>query len=65
VGQTANDLLLTFTEFVPRLVGAVAVLLVALVIALLLRRLMGRSGSSVTTAAPRACSAPSSSAAPF
>jgi small-conductance mechanosensitive channel len=42
VGQTANDLLLTFTEFVPRLVGAVAVLLVALVIALLLQRLMGR-----------------------
>jgi small-conductance mechanosensitive channel len=40
MGQAANDLLSTLAEFVPRLVGAVAVLLVALVVALLLQRLM-------------------------
>jgi small-conductance mechanosensitive channel len=42
MGHAANDLLSTLAEFVPRLVGAVAVLLVALVIALLLQRLMAR-----------------------
>jgi small-conductance mechanosensitive channel len=42
MGQAANDLLSTLAEFVPRLVGAVAVLLVALVVALLLQRLMAR-----------------------
>ncbi len=42
MGQAANDLLSTLAEFVPRLVGAVAVLLVALVGALLLQRLMAR-----------------------
>jgi len=42
MGQAANDLLNTLAEFVPRLVGAVAVLLVALVVALLLQRLMAR-----------------------
>ena len=40
MGQAANDLLSTLAEFVPRLLGAVAVLLVALVVALLLQRLM-------------------------
>ena len=42
MGHAANDLLSTLAEFVPRLVGAVAVLLVALVVALLLQRLMAR-----------------------
>jgi small-conductance mechanosensitive channel len=42
MGHAANDLLSTLAEFVPRLVGAVAVLLVALVLALLLQRLMAR-----------------------
>jgi small-conductance mechanosensitive channel len=42
MGQAANDLLGTLAEFVPRLVGAAAVLLVALVVALLLQRLMAR-----------------------
>jgi len=42
MGQGANDLLSTLAEFVPKLVGAVAVLLVALVVALLLQRLMAR-----------------------
>ncbi len=37
-----EDLLRTLAEFVPRLVGAVLVLLVALVVALLLQRLMAR-----------------------
>src|ERR671917_1178021 len=37
-----EDLLRMLAEFVPRLVGAVAVLLVALVVALLLQRLMAR-----------------------
>ena len=38
--QTTNDLVSTLAEFVPRLVGAVVVLLVALVVALVLQRLM-------------------------
>jgi small-conductance mechanosensitive channel len=42
MGQAANDLLGTLAEFVPRLVGAAAVLLTALVVALLLQRLMTR-----------------------
>ena len=42
MGQATNDLLGTLAAFVPRLVGAVAVLLVALVVALLLQRLMAR-----------------------
>jgi small-conductance mechanosensitive channel len=42
MGHAANDLLSTLAEFVPRLVGAVAVLLAALVVALLLQRLMAR-----------------------
>jgi len=42
MGQAANDLLGTLAEFVPRLVGAAAVLLVALVVALVLQRLMAR-----------------------
>ncbi len=37
-----NDLTRVFTEFVPRLVGAVVVILAALVIALILRRLAAR-----------------------
>jgi small-conductance mechanosensitive channel len=40
--QATEDLLATLAEFVPRLVGAVVVLLVALVVALLLQRLMTR-----------------------
>ena len=36
------DLVVTATEFVPRLVGAVVVMLVALVVAILLQRLMSR-----------------------
>lgn len=40
--RTASDLMHVFTEFVPRLVGAVAVLLVTLLIALLLQRLLAR-----------------------
>ncbi|MDP9408938.1 MAG: mechanosensitive ion channel [Actinomycetota bacterium] len=42
MGEAANDLLSTLAEFVPRLVGAAVVLLVALVLALLLQRLMSR-----------------------
>jgi small-conductance mechanosensitive channel len=42
MGQATNDLLSTLTEFVPRLVGAAALLLVTLVLALLLQRLMTR-----------------------
>ena len=42
MGEATNDLLGTLAEFVPRLVGAVAVLLLALVVALLLQRLMAR-----------------------
>ncbi|MGH3148320.1 MAG: mechanosensitive ion channel family protein [Rubrobacter sp.] len=42
MGQAANDLLSTLATFVPLLVGAVALLLVALVVALLLQRLMAR-----------------------
>ena len=42
MGQATNDLLSTLTEFVPRLVGAAALLLVTLVLALLLQRLMAR-----------------------
>ncbi len=40
--QPTHDLVSTLAEFVPRLVGAVVVLLVALVLALLLQRLMAR-----------------------
>ena len=40
--QTTHDLVSTLADFVPRLVGAVVVLLVALVVALLLQRLMVR-----------------------
>ena len=47
MGDAANDLLNTLAEFVPRLVGAVAVLLVALVVALLLQRLMARFLESI------------------
>ena len=47
MGYAANDLLNTLAEFVPRLVGAVAVLLVALVVALLLQRLMARFLESI------------------
>jgi small-conductance mechanosensitive channel len=42
MGDTTNDLLGTLAEFVPHLVGAVAVLLVALVVAVILQRLMTR-----------------------
>ena len=42
MGQATNDLLSTLAEFVPRLVGAAALLLVTLVLALLLQRLMAR-----------------------
>jgi small-conductance mechanosensitive channel len=42
VTQAMEDLLTTLTEFVPRLLGAAVVLLVALVAALLLQRLMTR-----------------------
>jgi small-conductance mechanosensitive channel len=42
VADSTNDLLSTLAEFVPRLVGAVVVLLAALVVALLLQRLMTR-----------------------
>jgi small-conductance mechanosensitive channel len=42
MGQATNDLLSTLAGFVPRLVGAVALLLVTLVLALLLQRLMAR-----------------------
>lgn len=40
--RTANDLLHVFTDFVPRLVGAVVILLVALLLALFLKRLLTR-----------------------
>jgi len=40
--QTTHDLLSTLGDFVPRLAGAVVVLLVALVVALLLQRLVAR-----------------------
>jgi small-conductance mechanosensitive channel len=40
--QPTHDLVSTLAEFVPRLVGAVVVLLVALVVALLLQRLVAR-----------------------
>jgi small-conductance mechanosensitive channel len=40
--QPTHDLVSTLAEFVPRLVGAVVVLLVTLVVALLLQRLMAR-----------------------
>ncbi len=40
--QPTHDLVSTLAEFVPRLVGAVVVLLMALVVALLLQRLMAR-----------------------
>jgi small-conductance mechanosensitive channel len=40
--QATEDLLATLAEFVPRLVGAVVVLLIALVVALLLQRLVSR-----------------------
>ncbi|CAA9443052.1 MAG: hypothetical protein AVDCRST_MAG02-252 [uncultured Rubrobacteraceae bacterium] len=42
MSEATNDLLGTLAEFVPRLVGAVVVLLVALVAALLLQRLLAR-----------------------
>jgi small-conductance mechanosensitive channel len=42
MGDTTNDLLGTLAEIVPHLVGAVAVLLVALVVAVILQRLMTR-----------------------
>lgn len=40
--DTVNDLVLVLTEFAPRLVGAVVVLLLALLVALLLQRVMAR-----------------------
>jgi small-conductance mechanosensitive channel len=45
--NAVEDLLGTLVEFVPRLVGAVVVLLVALVVALLLQRLMARFLESI------------------
>jgi small-conductance mechanosensitive channel len=42
VSDAANDFVGTLAEFVPRLVGAVVVLLAALVVALLLKRLLAR-----------------------
>lgn len=42
MAEATNDLLTALAEFVPRLVGAVVVLLIALVVALLLQRLMAR-----------------------
>src|ERR671917_1827039 len=42
-----EDLLRTLAEFAPRLVGAVLVLLVALVVALLLQRLLARFLESI------------------
>jgi small-conductance mechanosensitive channel len=42
VSEAASDFLGTLAEFVPRFVGAVAVLLAALVVALLLKRLLAR-----------------------
>ncbi len=42
MSDAANDFLGTLAEFVPRLVGAVVVLLAALVVALLLKRLLAR-----------------------
>jgi small-conductance mechanosensitive channel len=42
VSEAANDFVGTLAEFVPRLVGAVVVLLAALVVALLLKRLLAR-----------------------
>jgi len=42
VSQATTDLMGTLAEFVPRLVGAVVVLLIALVAALLLQRLLSR-----------------------
>lgn len=42
MAEATNDLLTALAEFVPRLLGAVVVLLVALVIALVLQRLMAR-----------------------
>ena len=47
MGDTVERLLSTLAEFVPRLVGAAAVLLVALVAAWLLRRLAARSLESL------------------
>jgi len=45
--QTTGDLVSTLGEFVPQLVGAAVVLLAALVVALLLRRLMARFLESI------------------
>ena len=42
MSEAANDFVGTLAEFVPRLVGAVVVLLAALVVALLLKRLLAR-----------------------
>lgn len=42
MAEATNDLLTALAEFVPRLLGAVVVLLVALVVALVLQRLMAR-----------------------
>jgi hypothetical protein len=42
MGDATNDLLGTLAEFVPHLVGAVAVLLVALVLAVMFQRLLTR-----------------------
>jgi small-conductance mechanosensitive channel len=42
VSEATNDLLGTLAEFVPRLVGAVVVMLAALVVALVLKRLLAR-----------------------
>ncbi len=47
MSQATNDLLATLAEFVPRLVGAVVVLLAALVAALLLQRFLARFLSGI------------------
>ena len=47
MGETVERLLSTLTEFVPRLMGAAVVLLVALVVAWLLQRLAARSLESL------------------
>ena len=47
MADSTNDFLSTLAEFVPRLVGAVVVLLAALVVALLLQRLMARFLESI------------------
>ena len=47
MSEATNDLLGTLAEFVPRLVGAVVVMLAALVVALVLKRLLARSLESL------------------